>query len=288
MRTKPSIWNRLFIGLVFLFLYAPIFVLIVFSFNASNSRSIWAGFSLHWYVELFQDQQILDALYTTLAVSLLAALIATVAGTFSAIGFYNMRRRWRTPLMTINNIPMVNADIVTGVSLCLFFVAAFGLWEGAASWLNDTLGTALPERLYLGFGTMLIAHIMFNIPYVILSVMPKLRQMDKNLVDAAQDLGCTWMQAFWKVVVPEIKPGIVNGLLIAFTMSVDDFVISYFTAGSSTANLAMRIYAMTKKRISPEVNAVSTLLFVAVLTLLIIINVREARQEKAEARRASL
>ena len=288
MRTKPSIWNRLFIGLVVLFLYAPIFVLIVFSFNASNSRSIWAGFSLHWYVELFQDQQILDALYTTLAVSLLAALIATVAGTFSAIGFYNMRRRWRTPLMTINNIPMVNADIVTGVSLCLFFVAAFGLWEQAASWLNDTLGTALPERLYLGFGTMLIAHIMFNIPYVILSVMPKLRQMDKNLVDAAQDLGCTWMQAFWKVVVPEIKPGIVNGLLIAFTMSVDDFVISYFTAGSSTANLAMRIYAMTKKRISPEVNAVSTLLFVAVLTLLIIINVREARQEKAEARRASL
>ena len=129
MRTKPSIWNRLFIGLVFLFLYAPIFVLIVFSFNASNSRSIWAGFSLHWYVELFQDQQILDALYTTLAVSLLAALIATVAGTFSAIGFYNMRRRWRTPLMTINNIPMVNADIVTGVSLCLFFVAAYGLWE---------------------------------------------------------------------------------------------------------------------------------------------------------------
>ena len=288
MRTKPSIWNRLFIGLVFLFLYAPIFVLIVFSFNASNSRSIWAGFSLHWYVELFQDQQILDALYTTLAVSLLAALIATVAGTFSAIGFYNMRRRWRTPLMTINNIPMVNADIVTGVSLCLFLVAAFGLWAQAASWLNDTLGTALPGRLYLGFGTMLIAHIMFNIPYVILSVMPKLRQMDKNLVDAAQDLGCTWMQAFWKVVVPEIKPGIVNGLLIAFTMSVDDFVISYFTAGSSTANLAMRIYAMTKKRISPEVNAVSTLLFVAVLTLLIIINVREARQEKAEARRASL
>ena len=287
MRTKPSIWNRLFIGLVFLFLYAPIFVLIVFSFNASNSRSIWAGFSLHWYVELFQDQQILDALYTTLAVSLLAALIATVAGTFSAIGFYNMRRRWRTPLMTINNIPMVNADIVTGVSLCLFFVAAFGLWEQAASWLNDTLGTALPERLYLGFGTMLIAHIMFNIPYVILSVMPKLRQMDKNLVDAAQDLGCTWMQAFWKVVVPEIKPGIVNGLLIAFTMSVDDFVISYFTAGSSTANLAMRIYAMTKKRISPKVNAVSTILFATVLVLLIVINVREARQNKAEARRSA-
>lgn len=204
-----------------------------------------------------------------------------MAGTFAAIGFYNMKRRWRGPLMTINNIPMVNADIVTGVSMCLFFVAAFSLWGQAAEWINASLGTDLPTKLYLGFGTMLIAHITFNIPYVILSIMPKLRQMDKNLVDAAQDLGCTWMQAFWKVVVPEIKPGIVNGLLIAFTMSVDDFVISYFTAGSTTANLAMRIYAMTKKRISPEVNAISTLLFATVLILLIVINLREASQEKA-------
>ena len=285
MKNKPSVFSRVFMALVFVFLYAPIFVLIVFSFNDSNSRSVWAGFTLDWYVELFKDQQIIDALYTTLAVSALASVIATVAGTFAAIGFYNMRRRWRTPLMTVNNIPMMNADIVTGVSLCLFFVAAFGLWSTVASWLNANLGTALPTTLYLGFGTMLVAHITFNIPYVILSVMPKLRQMDKNLVDAAQDLGCTWMQAFWKVVVPEIKPGIVNGLLIAFTMSVDDFVISYFTAGSSTANLAMRIYAMTKKRISPKVNAVSTLLFVTVLVLLIVINVREARQAKAEERR---
>lgn len=284
MSRKPTLLSRLFMGLVFLFLYAPIFVLIVFSFNDSSSRSVWAGFTLDWYVELFHDQQILDALYTTLAVSVLAAVLATVAGTFAAIGFYNMRRRWRTPLMTVNNIPMMNADIVTGVSLCLFFVAAFSLWGKAATWLNDSLGTNLPEKLYLGFGTMLIAHITFNIPYVILSIMPKLRQMDKNLVDAAQDLGCTWMQAFWKVVVPEIKPGIINGLLIAFTMSVDDFVISYFTAGSATANLAMRIYAMTKKRISPKVNAVSTLLFVTVLVLLIVINVREARQEKAAAK----
>lgn len=281
MRTSSSIFRRLSMALVFLFLYAPIIVLVVFSFNASNSRSVWAGFSLEWYQALLQDDMILSALYTTLVVSVLAAVIATIAGTFAAIGFYNMRRRWRTPLMTVNNIPMVNADIVTGVSMCLFFVAAFGLWEQAAHWLNGSLGTSLPEKLYLGFGTMLVAHITFNIPYVILSIMPKLRQMDKNLVDAAQDLGCTWMQAFWKVVVPEIKPGIVNGLLIAFTMSVDDFVISYFTAGSSTSNLAMRIYAMTKKRISPEVNAVSTLLFVTVLVLLVIINVREARQEKA-------
>ena len=284
MNRKPSLFSRLMTGLIFLFLYAPIFVLIVFSFNDSNSRSVWAGFTLDWYDKLFHDQMILDALYTTLAVSVLASVIATIAGTFAAIGFYNMRKRWRTPLMTVNNIPMVNAEIVTGVSLCLFFVAFFNLWGDFAHWANEAFGLQLPEQLYLGFGTMLIAHITFNIPYVILSIMPKLRQMDKNLVDAAQDLGCTWMQAFWKVVVPEIKPGIINGLLIAFTMSVDDFVISYFTAGSSTANLAMRIYAMTKKRISPEVNAVSTLLFITVLILLVIINVRVARQERAAAK----
>ena len=284
MNRKPSLFSRLMTGLIFLFLYAPIFVLIIFSFNNSKSRSVWAGFTLDWYDKLFHDQMILDALYTTLAVSVLAAVIATVAGTFAAIGFYNMKKRWRTPLMTVNNIPMVNAEIVTGVSLCLFFVAFFNLWGDFAHWVNGAFGLQLPAQLYLGFGTMLIAHITFNIPYVILSIMPKLRQMDKNLVDAAQDLGCTWMQAFWKVVVPEIKPGIINGLLIAFTMSVDDFVISYFTAGSSTANLAMRIYAMTKKRISPEVNAVSTLLFVTVLVLLVIINVREARQERAAAK----
>ena len=281
MNRKPSLFSRLMTGLIFLFLYAPIFVLIFFSFNDSKSRSVWAGFTLDWYDKLFHDQMILDALYTTLAVSVLASVIATIAGTFAAIGFYNMRKRWRTPLMTVNNIPMVNAEIVTGVSLCLFFVAFFNLWGDFAHWANEAFGLQLPEQLYLGFGTMLIAHITFNIPYVILSIMPKLRQMDKNLVDAAQDLGCTWMQAFWKVVVPEIKPGIINGLLIAFTMSVDDFVISYFTAGSSTANLAMRIYAMTKKRISPEVNAISTLLFATVLILLIVINLREASQEKA-------
>ncbi len=264
MSRSASLFRRLSMALVFVFLYAPILVLIVFSFNDSSSRSVWAGFTLDWYRELLRDDLILDAFYTTLAVSVLAAVIATVAGTFAAIGFYNMKRRWRGPLMTINNIPMVNADIVTGVSMCLFFVAAFSLWGQAAEWINASLGTDLPTKLYLGFGTML-----------------KLRQMDKNLVDAAQDLGCTWMQAFWKVVVPEIKPGIVNGLLIAFTMSVDDFVISYFTAGSTTANLAMRIYAMTKKRISPEVNAISTLLFATVLILLIVINLREASQEKA-------
>ncbi len=283
LKQRPSIWGRLFMGLVFLFLYAPIFVLIVFSFNNSKSRTVWNGFTLNWYVELFRDSQIMNSLYTTLLVALLSAVIATIAGTFASIGFYNMKRRWREPLMTVNNIPMMNADIVTGVSLCLFFVAAFAGWNGFVKWMETTYRLTAP-RLSLGFGTLLIAHISFNIPYVILSVMPKLRQMDKNLIDAAQDLGCTWMQAFWKVVVPEIKPGIINGMLIAFTMSVDDFVISYFTAGAKTSTLAMTIYGMAKRRISPKMNAVSTLLFVTVLTLLIIVNVRQAHQEKAMSR----
>ena len=283
LKQRPSLWGRIFMGLAFLFLYAPIFVLIVFSFNDSKSRTVWNGFTLNWYVELFQDSQIMNSLYTTLLVALLSSVIATVAGTFASIGFYNMKRRWREPLMTVNNIPMMNADIVTGVSLCLFFVAAFAGWNGFVTWMETTYRLTAP-RLALGFGTLLIAHISFNIPYVILSVMPKLRQMDKNLIDAAQDLGCTWMQAFWKVVVPEIKPGIINGMLIAFTMSVDDFVISYFTAGAKTSTLAMTIYGMAKRRISPKMNAVSTLLFVTVLTLLIIVNVRQAHQEKAMSR----
>ena len=277
---KNGIASRAFMVMVFLFLYAPIFLLIIFSFNEGNSNAVWQGFSLKWYQELFKDRIIMQSVYTTLTVSLIATVVSTVVGTFASIGFYNMRRRWREPLVTVNNIPMINADIVTGVALCLFFVAAFGAWNGFVEWMETTHRLTAP-RLYMGFGSLLIAHICFDIPHVVLCIMPKLRQMDGHLIDAAQDLGCTWMQAFWKVVVPEIKPGIVNGLLIAFTMSVDDFVISYFTAGSTTANLAMRIYAMTKKRISPEVNAISTLLFATVLILLIVINLREASQEKA-------
>ena len=273
-------------ALVFVFLYAPIVLLIIFSFNAGNSNTVWQGFSLEWYEKLFRDRLIMQSVYTTLLISLLSTIIATVAGTFAAIGFYSMRRRIRDPLMTVNNIPMMNADIVTGVSLCLFFVAFFNFWGDFAVWFNSLQGVIqLPTRLTMGFGTLLIAHVCFNIPYVILSVGPKLRQMDKNLVDAAQDLGCTWMQAFWKVIIPEIKPGIISGALTAFTMSIDDFVISYFTAGSSASTLAMTIYGMTKKRVSPEINAVSTLLFVTVLVLLVIVNIREARQERRNAHR---
>ena len=287
-RKGNSVGDRVLMALVFLFLYAPIFILIIFSFNAGTSSSVWKGFSLNWYAELFHNRLIMQSVYTTLLVSLLATVIATIAGTFAAIGFYAMRRKVRDPLLAVNNIPMMNADIVTGVSLCLLFVVLFGFWNSIAEWVNSvqTLIT-LPTKLSMGFGTLLIAHICFNIPYVILSVGPKLRQMDRNLIDAAQDLGCTWMQAFWKVIIPEIKPGIVSGALTAFTMSIDDFIISYFTAGSSTSTLAMTIYGMTKKRVSPEINAISTLLFVTVLVLLAIVNLRESHaKHRGKAHRA--
>ena len=241
MIRKPRLPSRLYNALILLFLYAPIFVLIVFSFNSTKSRSVWTGFTLNWYKELFSDRSIMSSFYTTITVSVLAAVIATVAGTFAAVGLFNMRRRWRAPLMSINNIPLINADIVTGVSMCLLFVS---------------IGSVL--KFNLGFATLLIAHITFNIPYVILSIMPKLHQLDDNLVDAARDLGCTWMQSFRKVIIPEIMPGIVNGMIIAFTMSIDDFVISYFTAGSKVMTLSMNIFSMTRMRVSPKINALST------------------------------
>lgn len=257
--------------LMYIFLYAPIIIMIVFSFNDSKSRTVWAGFTLRWYQELFKDDLIMSSLETTIEISVLAALISAIVGTYAAIGFYNMKKNWRKPLLTVNNIPVVNADIITGVSLALLFVSA-----------GKLLG------FQLGFGMLLLAHISFDIPYVILSVMPKLYQLDQNLFEAAQDLGCTWFQTINRVIIPEIMPGIVNGLLIAFTMSLDDFVISYFTAGSSVQTLSMTIYAMTRRRISPKINAVSTLLFVVVLLLLLVVNVREARQRKLELKKENM
>ena len=266
---QPGIFGRSYTALILFFLYAPIFILIIFSFNSTRSRSVWTGFTFDWYRSLFFDSSIMNAFYTTIIIALISAVVATIAGTFAAIGFHNMRSRWRTPLVHINNIPMMNADIATGVSLSLLFIS---------------LGTVL--RFNLGFGTLLLAHIIFNIPYVVLSITPKLRQLDTNLVDAACDLGCTWIKAFWKVIVPEIMPGIINGLIIAFTLSIDDFVISYFTAGGNVMTLPMQIFAMTRRRISPEINALSTILFLTVLALLIIINVREARQEERRKKSA--
>ena len=256
--------SRIYIFLIFLFLYAPIFVLIAFSFNDSRSNAVWGGFTLDWYLELFQNRSVLEALQTTLLVSVLATAIATVAGTASAIGFYNLRGRARTVCLSVNNIPLTNADIITGVSMMLLFVFT---GQVLAQWGID---------FSLGFPTLLIAHITFDIPYVILSVMPKLRQLDPHLAEAAQALLATGLYAFFKVVLPELMPGIVSGMLIAFTMSIDDFLISYFTAGGQTSTLSMVVYSMVRRRVSPEINALSTLMFLAVLLLLILINLRQS------------
>ena len=272
---KHRIPSRVFTVLVYLFLYAPIVLLIVFSFNATKSNRVWGGFSLQWYLELFQNDRLLGAVRTTIILSVLAAVIATILGTAAAIGFYSMRRRARSVCLSVNNIPLTNADIITGVSMMLLFVFAIGAFNG--SFLSQALGI----RWKTGFGTLLIAHITFNAPYVILSVLPKLRQLDPNIYEAAQDLGASGLLAFRKVILPEIMPGVLNGLIIAFTMSIDDFVISYFTKGAGVTTLAVEIYTMVKRPVTPEINALSTLMFLVVFALLFTVNVRQARQENA-------
>lgn len=279
---KNGIGSRLFIALCFLFLYAPILVLIVFSFNDSKSKAVWAGFTLDWYAQLFQNDMILNALWVTLAVSALAAVISTVMGTAAAIGLRNLKKRSRRVWLTINNIPLTNADIITGVSMMLLFILAVTSWNGS-------LGAALGVKLSLGFWSLLIAHITFDVPYVILSVAPKLRQLDPNIYEAAQDLGDHGFHAFYKVILPEIMPGVINGLIMSFTLSIDDFIISYFTAGSQTQTLSMVIYSMAKKRVSPEINALSTLMFIVVVGLMVMVNLRQARQDRlARQRRSAL
>ena len=272
---KHRIPSRVFTVLVYLFLYAPIVLLIVFSFNATKSNRVWGGFSLQWYLELFQNDRLLGAVRTTVILSVLAAVIATILGTAAAIGFYSMRRRARSVCLSVNNIPLTNADIITGVSMMLLFVFAIGAFNG--SFLSQALGV----RWKTGFGTLLIAHITFNAPYVILSVLPKLRQLDPNIYEAAQDLGASGLLAFRKVILPEIMPGVLNGLIIAFTMSIDDFVISYFTKGAGVTTLAVEIYTAVKRPVTPEINALSTLMFLVVFALLFTVNVRQARQENA-------
>ena len=278
MKRKNSVFARVCMILALIFMYAPILVLIIFSFNDSKSRTVWTGFSFHWYADLFSDTRILKSLATTLEVSVIAMIVATILGTMAAIGFASMRRKPRSVVMAINNIPMTNADIVTGVSLMMLFVFAFGAF-------NATLGKVFGITLRTGFGTLLLAHITFDIPYVILSIMPKFNQLDPNLYEAALDLGASPWQAFRKVVLPELMPGILSGAMLSFTMSVDDFVISYFTAGSGASTLAMGIYAMTRKRISPEINALSTLIFAVVLITLVAVNIHSAHQERVQRKK---
>ncbi len=265
MKKKRHPLSIIYSVCIFLFLYAPIVVLIVFSFNASKSRGHWGGFSLRWYQSLFENSTLMDALKTTLSVALVSSAIAVVIGTAAALGLYYSKKRVRSLLMNVTSLPMLNADIVTGISLLLLFTFV---------------------GLRLGYVSLLLSHITFNIPYVILSVMPKLNQLDKNTFEAALDLGATPLQAFFKVMLPEISPGIVTGFILAFTMSIDDFVISFFTTGADVSTLSVAIYSMTRRGIKPEINALSTLMFVAVLTLLLIVNVRSGRdKQKREKKR---
>ena len=266
---------KVYTGLIMLFLFAPIAILLVFSFNEAKSLSVFSGFSLHWYEELFRDSETLGAVKNTLILAVSAALISTVMGTAAAVGMHRLRSRYlRLALDTATNIPMINPDIITGISLMLMFVFVGRLF-GAATSLN--------------FATMLIAHVTFCLPYVILQVLPKLQQMDQALPEAAMDLGCTPLRAFLKVEIPEIFPGILTGLIMAFTLSLDDFVISYFTSGNGFQTLPIRIYNMTKKTVTPKMYALATIIFFVILALLLLSNlldantaqtVKEARERK--------
>ena len=263
MKKKLSPIDIIYSCLVFVFLYAPIAVLIIYSFNASKSRGTWGGFSLKLYAELFSNSDIMQALITTLTIAVISAAVSVVIGTAAAVGIYYSKRRTRALLTSVSNIPMLNADIVTGISLLLLFTFL---------------------HMDLGYLTILLAHITFNIPYVILSVMPKLRQLDKNAYEAAIDLGATPLRAFFSVIIPEISPGIVTGAILAFTMSIDDFVISFFTTGGGVSTLSIEIYTMAKRGIKPEINALSAIMFLVVMTLLIIVNVRSSNAEKKKER----
>lgn len=251
-----SALQKIYLGFILLLLYAPILTLIALSFNSSKTRSKWGGFSGKWYVALFQNEDIMNALYTTLIIALLSALVATLIGTAAAIGIQALNAKFRTVMMGITNIPMLNADIVTGISLMLLFIACRVFFP----------------QFSLGFTTVLLAHITFNIPYVILSVTPKLKQTNKYTYEAALDLGASPIYAFFKVVLPDIFPGICSGFLLAFTMSLDDFVITHFTTGAGVHTLSTKIYSEVRKGIKPEMYALSTLLFVSVLFLLILVN----------------
>ena len=268
---KKRSFSRFSTGLIMLFLFAPIAILLFFSFNEAKSLSVFSGFSLYWYRELFRDSDTLGAVRNTLVLAVSAALISTVMGTAAAVGIDKLRSRYVRSLMdSVTNIPMINPDIITGISLMLMFVFVGRLFGAATS---------------LSFWTMLIAHVTFCLPYVILQVLPKLQQMDRSLPEAAMDLGCTPLRAFLKVEIPEIMPGVVTGMIMAFTLSLDDFVISYFTAGNGFQTLPIRIYNMTKKTVTPKMYALATIIFFVILALLIASNIIEAQDEEARSAR---
>ena len=260
---------KVYTAIIFLFLFAPIAILLVFSFNSGNSLSVFSGFSLYWYKELFQDSNTLEALRNTLVLALCAAILSTVLGTAASVGMNKLRSKYmRAAMNTVTNLPMVNPEIITGISLMLMFVFV-GQMMGLSTSLN--------------FGTILIAHVTFCLPFVILQVLPKLRQMDPALPEAAMDLVCPPLKAFLKVELPEIFPGILTGFIMAFTLSLDDFVISYFTTGNGFETLPIRIYSMTKKTVTPKMYALATLIFFVILILLLLSNLSD-RDDKDPAR----
>ena len=260
MKAKTTL-QKIYISLIFLFLYAPIATLMVLSFNASRTRAKWGGFTIKWYLSLFDNNAILQALYNTMLIALLSAFFATVIGTIACISISAMKRRNRAILMGITNIPMLNAEIVTGISLMLLFI---------------TLG------IKFGFMTILLSHITFNIPFVILSVMPRMKQLNPSVYEAALDLGASHIYAFFKVVFPDILPGVLSGFLMAFTMSLDDFIITHFTKGPCVDTLSTKIYTEVKKGIKPEMYSLSTIIFVTVLILLFLVNMSPEGKKKKE------
>jgi len=261
--------SKIYTALIFLFLYLPLLVLVALSFNTSKNRVNIEGFTLRWYAELFRNHALLRLFFNSLLLSFVSAILSTILGTAAAIGIFSMKKRMQNFVMSITNIPITNPEIVTGVSLALLFVL---------------FGTLIGKNDILGFATLLIAHITFNVPYVLLSVMPKLKQMDMHLVDAARDLGCTGRRAFFKVTIPEIMPGIVSGMIMAFTFSLDDFVISYFVSGPKFVVLPVEIYSYTKKQMPPTIYALFTIMFVGIFLLLLTINlisIKDSKKKKA-------
>ena len=263
MKNK-HIASKIYTTLVMLFLYLPIFVLIIFSFNEGKT-TVWKGFSLKWYEQLFRDDNIINALGNSLIIAVLASIFATILGTAAAIGINNFKGKKRLMIQSVSNIPIISPDIVMGVSLMLLFTFLGVLFN-----------------FEMGFVTVLIAHICFCVPFVVLNVMPRIRKMDQSIYDAALDLGCNQWQAFYKVVIHELMPGIFSGLLMSFTYSLDDFIITYFTRGAKFQNLSIEIYSMTHRRISPKINALSALLFLAILIIMVLINIRERHEEKVK------
>ena len=256
--------TKVYMGIIFRFLYGPIIVLAVVSFNESKSRGNWTGFSLKWYVELFQDHDIRSAFYYTISIAVVSAIVSTILGTIAAIGINSMKGKTKAVILNVNYLPVVNPDIVTGISLMILFISF---------------------NMDFGFNTMLLSHIVFNTPYVILSILPKLKQLDVHMTEAAMDLGATPMYALRKVIIPEIKPGIVTGFLMAFTLSIDDFIISYFTKGEGVTNLSIVIYSMARRGVRPTINALSTIMLSVVLLLMLLINRRTNGVEKKKLKR---